>query len=68
MTLQEAGHNYYVSIDYHYNDPDKICEDGWSWSIDCGYQSFWSHKTYNTAAEAEVNLIKFLETWEGPTK
>ena len=68
MTLQEAGNNYYISIDYSYNDKDKIRKDGWTWNIDCGYQSFWSHDSYNTALEAEENLIKFLKTWEGPTK
>lgn len=68
MTLQEAGHNYYVSINYNYDDPDKIYEDGWRWIIECGYQSFWSHNSYKSAAEAEENLITFLKTWEGPTK
>jgi hypothetical protein len=68
MTLEQAGHDYYISLDYNYKDKDNISKDGWSWFIDCGYQSFWSHESYKTANEAEMNLIKFLETWEGPTK
>lgn len=68
MTLQEAGKQYDIVLYYSFADKDNIIPDGWSWSVECGYQTFSSKGSFNTAAEAEENLIKFLETWEGPTK
>jgi hypothetical protein len=66
MTLKDCAKLYYVSIDYHVDD--DLSQDGWSWYIECGYQSFWSNKGYETAAECQTALETFLETWEGPTK
>ena len=68
MTLQEAGKQYGVALYYSFADKDNIIPDGWCWSVECGYQSFSGRDSFDTAQEAEENLIKFLETWEGPTK
>lgn len=66
MTVQEAGLCGDISI--WYNAHEKEGEIGWNWDVNCGYQSFMSHNTYDTLQEAYDNLLLFIETWEGPTK
>lgn len=62
MTLQETK---FVGDPAIYYDHD----DGlWYWAMECGYESYDARKGYPTAAEAEQELIKWLETFEGPTK
>jgi hypothetical protein len=42
-------------------------KDYWYWDINCGYQK-WGGDYCNSLEEAYNGLVKFLETWEGPTK
>lgn len=66
MTIQEAGKNYDVSMNYWYDEEADLW--GWAWTLNCGYQCWGSKYTYKDPAECQRNLEFFLETWEGPTK
>jgi len=59
MTLDEAGKNYGIALYY---------DDGWSWAVECGYQNFDGHNCFDNVDDCYNELIKFLETFEGPTK
>ena len=66
MTIQEAGKNYDVSMNYWYDEETDLW--GWAWTLNCGYQCWDSKYTCKDPAECQRNLEFFLETWEGPTK
>lgn len=36
MTIQEAGKNYDVSMNYWYDEEADLW--GWAWTLNCGYQ------------------------------
>lgn len=66
MTIQEAGKNYDVSMNYWYDEDADLW--GWAWTLNCGYQCWDSKYTYVDPTECQKNLESFLKTWTGPTK
>ena len=66
MTIQEAGKNYDVSMNYWYDEDADLW--GWTWTLNCGYQCWDSKYTYADPAECQRNLESFLKIWTGPTK
>lgn len=45
MTIQEAGKNYDVSMNYWYDEDADLW--GWAWTLNCGYQCWDSKYTPN---------------------
>lgn len=64
MTLQEAinDYNYDVSIDYVDFEKDG---KGWIWVINGGYSCTQSHNIFEHAADAEKELMEFIEDFKG---
>ena len=51
MTIQEAGKNYDVSMNYWYDEDADLW--GWAWTLNCGYQCWDSKYTYADPAECQ---------------
>lgn len=47
MTIQEAGKNYDVSMNYWYDEDADLW--GWAWTLNCGYQCWDSKYTQPSA-------------------
>ena len=64
MTPQEAinDYNYDVSIDYvDFGEDGK----GWIWVVNGGYSSAQSSTVFEHAADAEKELMDYLEVFKG---
>lgn len=62
MTREDVLKNAYGDILLLYED------GGWTWNLNCGYQTWGGDMIYNDPAQAVKDLDRFLETWTGPTK